>query len=85
MSEVQGLEQLKCEIGHPAPTVRDIARLARVSTATVSRVLNGGSNVSLQRERSVKDAIKRTGFKPNAAAARMAGLAALKRRGKQEA
>ena len=84
MSRVQSVQQPKSQDGHSAPTVRDIARLALVSTATVSRVLNGRSNVSPQRQRSVKEAIQRTGFTPNAAAARLAGLSALKRRGKQE-
>jgi len=63
--------------------VRDIASLARVSTATVSRVLNGRSDVSPQKRRSVKEAIQQTGFTPNEAATQMAGLSALKRRGKQ--
>lgn len=66
-------------------TVRDIARLARVSIATVSRVVNGGSNVTPERRRSVEEAIRQTGFTPNAAAVRMAGLSALKRRDRHEA
>ncbi len=85
MSRVQSVQQPKCEDGQSAPTVRDIANLARVSTATVSRVLNGRSDVSPQRRLSVKEAIQQTGFTPNEAATRMAGLSALKRRGKQGA
>jgi DNA-binding LacI/PurR family transcriptional regulator len=85
MSRVQSMKQPKCEDGHSAPTVRDIASLARVSTATVSRVLNGRSDVTPEKRRSVKEAIQQTGFKPNEAATRMAGLSALKRRSKQGA
>jgi hypothetical protein len=65
---------------HSSPTVRDIANLAQVSTATVSRVLNGKSNVSLQRRQSVKRAIEQAGYTPNLAATRLADLSAVKRR-----
>ncbi len=84
MPRVRTMKETKGEARHSAPTVRDIARLARVSIATVSRVLNDRSNVSPERQRSVKEAIERTGFTPNAAAARLACLSSLKRRGKQE-
>ena len=84
MPSVRIMQQPQREAGDSAPTVRDIARLAGVSIATVSRVLNGGSNVSPQRRRSVKEAIARAGFMPNPAAERLASLSALKRRVKQE-
>jgi DNA-binding LacI/PurR family transcriptional regulator len=83
VSRVKIGQRAEGEPGQRAPSVRDIASLARVSTATVSRVLNGSSNVSAQRQRAVKEAIQHTGFRPNAAAAQLAGLSALKRRGKQ--
>jgi LacI family transcriptional regulator len=45
-------------------TVYDIARIAKVSPATVSRVLNRNPNVSLKTTRKVNEIITGTGFKP---------------------
>jgi DNA-binding LacI/PurR family transcriptional regulator len=83
MFRVQSLGRLKCDAEDMAPTVRDIATLARVSIATVSRVLNGKANVSPQTRQSVESAMRQTGYTPNVAAIRMAGLSAVKRRSKQ--
>ena len=47
------------------PTIRDVAREAGVSYATVSRVLNGREWVSPEAARAVKDAIARTGYTTN--------------------
>jgi DNA-binding LacI/PurR family transcriptional regulator len=47
------------------PTIRDVAREAGVSYATVSRVLNGRDWVSPEAVRSVRDAIARTGYTAN--------------------
>ncbi|MBV9036106.1 MAG: LacI family DNA-binding transcriptional regulator, partial [Acidobacteriaceae bacterium] len=44
--------------GKPKPTIRDVARLAAVSTATVSAVINGTKNVSSKREKRVRDAME---------------------------
>src|SRR3954470_8151431 len=44
------------------PTIRDVAREAGVSYATVSRVLNGREWVSPEAVRSVREAIARTGY-----------------------
>jgi DNA-binding LacI/PurR family transcriptional regulator len=48
-----------------APTMKDVARRADVSTATVSRVLTGSSNVSPALRRRVEAAIKELNYKPS--------------------
>jgi DNA-binding LacI/PurR family transcriptional regulator len=45
--------------------IRDIAELAKVSPATVSRVLNGRGGVSLSKKKRVLAAIAETGYRPN--------------------
>lgn len=45
--------------------ISDIARMAGVSCATVSRVINGSAKVSEEKARRVQEAIRETGFKPN--------------------
>jgi hypothetical protein len=52
-------------------TVRDVARLAGVSTATVSRVTNGASNVSCDARTKVLAAISKLRYRPNAHAAEL--------------
>ncbi|NAZ86253.1 LacI family DNA-binding transcriptional regulator, partial [Kineococcus indalonis] len=47
------------------PTIRDVAREAGVSYATVSRVLNGHEWVSPESARAVQEAIARTGYTAN--------------------
>lgn len=69
--------------GRVTPTVRDIAHLARVSVATVSRVVNGNTNVSAQKRESVERAIQLTGYKPNPTAVHLSDLKKTKRRRKQ--
>jgi DNA-binding LacI/PurR family transcriptional regulator len=51
--------------GRKRPTIRDVAREAGVSYATVSRVLNGRDWVSPEAVRAVTDAISRTGYTAN--------------------
>lgn len=46
-------------------TIRDIARMAGVSTTAVSFVLNNRSGVSAATRQKVQDIIQRTGFTPN--------------------
>ncbi|GAB2617171.1 LacI family transcriptional regulator [Paractinoplanes abujensis] len=47
------------------PTLEDVARVAGVSRATVSRVINGIRNVDPQLHEVVWDAVGRTGYVPN--------------------
>ncbi|MEM1484435.1 LacI family DNA-binding transcriptional regulator [Oscillospiraceae bacterium PP1C4] len=49
-------------------TVKDVAKHADVSAATVSRVINGAQNVSPEIRRRVKESIKTLGYFPNNAA-----------------
>ncbi|WP_144480738.1 LacI family DNA-binding transcriptional regulator [Cytobacillus oceanisediminis] len=49
-------------------TIKDVAKQAKVSTATVSRVLNGLSGFSKETEEKVLRAIKELGYQPNAIA-----------------
>lgn len=50
---------------HLRCSAKDVAELAGVSTATVSRVLNDAGNVSAQTQRKVLGAISRLQYKPN--------------------
>ena len=58
-------------------TIYDVAREARVSMATVSRVLNGTAVVKDDTKQRVLDAISKLGYRPNAVAR---GLASKKTR-----
>src|ERR1700761_1436305 len=53
-------------------TLRDIARQAGVSLATVDRVLHNRPGVRPDTVRRVKDAMERTAFQPHAAASELA-------------
>lgn len=46
-------------------TIRDVAKMANVSVATVSRVLNKSSHVSEKTKRKVENAIKTLNYRPN--------------------
>jgi LacI family transcriptional regulator len=54
--------------GEPKPTIRDIARLAGVSVATVSRVLNDRPDVSAATRRAVLHVVERQRFQINPSA-----------------
>ena len=45
-------------------TIREVARLARVSPATVSRMINGSDHVSSETGERILAAIEKTGYKP---------------------
>ena len=49
-------------------TIYDVAREARVSMATVSRVVNGNQNVKPETRDKVNDVIKKLNYRPNAVA-----------------
>lgn len=61
-------------------TVKDIAKLAGVSTATVSRVINASSTVSPSNRTAVITAIDQLHYIPNRNASELALIAAFKRR-----
>ncbi|MCY4673785.1 MAG: LacI family DNA-binding transcriptional regulator [Bacteroidetes bacterium] len=57
------------------PTVHDVARHAKVSISTVSRVINDSAPVSADKKERVVAAIKALKFTPNPAARRLLGQA----------
>jgi hypothetical protein len=59
------------ENGVRASTMRDVARVAGVSTATVSRVISGGESVSGKTRTEVLKAISSLQYCPNAHAAEL--------------
>ena len=58
--------------GKSRPTYAEIAKLAGVSEATVSRVLNGDSKVDADRVAAVNKAVDQLGYQKNRAAAALA-------------
>ncbi len=54
-------------------TGRDVAAVAGVTTATVSKVLNGSTEVSDATRQRVMDAIRRLGYRPNSVARGLRG------------
>ncbi|WP_407048520.1 LacI family DNA-binding transcriptional regulator [Methyloraptor flagellatus] len=63
---------MKDALSQTSMTLRDIAREAGVSLATVDRVLHGRPGVRPDTVRRVKEAIERHAFRPHAAAAELA-------------
>jgi LacI family transcriptional regulator len=47
------------------PTIYDVARLAGVSTATVSRALNGTGQIAPTTRTAIEGAVERLGYRPN--------------------
>lgn len=58
-------------IGNAHVSIREVAELAGVSIATVSRVINANGYVSAKTEQRVREAIEKSGFVPNMAARSM--------------
>ncbi|MBW5448650.1 substrate-binding domain-containing protein [Cohnella sp. CFH 77786] len=56
-----------------ATNIRDVAKAAGVSVATVSKVLNGYTTVSQKTKEKVQRIVSETGFEPNAAARALVG------------
>lgn len=54
------------------PTISDVAQVAKVSTGTVSRVLNNSPRVSPQARAAVQLAVEQTGYRANAHARSLA-------------
>ncbi|EDT43863.1 LacI family DNA-binding transcriptional regulator [Burkholderia ambifaria] len=54
-----------------APTVQDVAKLAKVSVGSVSRVLNGRANVAPEIQEAVRKAVAQLNFVPNVVARSM--------------
>ncbi len=58
----------------PEPvTIRDVARQARAGVGTVSRVLNGGANVSPATREWILEVMRHLDFRPHAQARRISG------------
>ncbi|GAB2611327.1 LacI family DNA-binding transcriptional regulator [Kribbella endophytica] len=55
------------------PTLEDVAKVAGVSRATVSRVINGQASVDATLQRKVLAAVEEIGYRPNTAARQLAG------------
>ena len=56
------------DLRRPAPTLEDVAKVAGVSRATVSRVINGKRKVAPAVQEVVLEAVAETGYVPNRAA-----------------
>jgi LacI family transcriptional regulator len=52
----------------PRPTIYDVARLAGVSTATVSRALNGTGQIAPATRAAIHAAVEQLGYQPNTVA-----------------
>ena len=47
------------------PTINDVARIAGVSKRTVSRVINGASNVGAATREKIQQVVDELGFSPD--------------------
>ena len=60
-------------MAHTPPTIYDVARVAGVSIASVSRVLNGRRNPREETRERVLQAVAELGFVPDGAARALSG------------
>lgn len=67
-------ERVRVEAIEMSPTIQDVAAVAGVSTATVSRVLNKTAFVSEKTQKAVEKALNYYRYTPNASAVRLALL-----------
>jgi DNA-binding LacI/PurR family transcriptional regulator len=51
--------------GRQRPTIYDVARLAGVSTATVSRAVNGTGQIAASTRATIEAAVEQLGYRPN--------------------
>jgi DNA-binding LacI/PurR family transcriptional regulator len=66
-NQILGLDLMR------TPTIRDVARRAGVGIGTVSRVLNGSTQVREETRQRILAAIEELGFSPNVAARQLSG------------
>ena len=59
-------ELLPIRVAMPEATIRDVAKRAQLSIATVSRALNGFGNVSEKAREKIAAAVKELGYVPHA-------------------
>jgi len=67
------MSQIRTPIANGRPTIREIAALAGVSTATVSRVVNHSGYVSEQTRRVVERVVREHGYSANRSARGLSG------------
>ncbi len=72
LQKVNSLSRKNVTTGNKKQGIRQIALEAGVSTATVSRVINGSDTVSQTTRDRVTDILLQTGYRPNAAAKALA-------------
>lgn len=65
---IKGIEQRKSMETRKTVSIKDVARTANVSLATVSRVINNSENVKLEMRELVQNTIRELGYSPNHAA-----------------
>ena len=58
-------QELEETVIKPPPTIQDVARVANVSTATVSRALSSPGRVAEETRRLVIEAVQKTGYQVN--------------------